>query len=235
MTLHRSSFKKLPTSIPMFEKIDTSLKKSLPKSKYSPVVEVKHNGRVLFINKTTVVWLLQESERVSTNRLLRVRSNQPYNNTTSQLPVHNETSSTVPVIQQLIEVCNICVFQDPESITKWRIGKLLQFCNYLEKTKHSQQYHGTSADPSTKPEKLGVLCTWFTPTMSTATFRVCDHEDDYIFIPATSYVCTLTHGCFKSVECCEDNDIITSTVTHLDSNQVNLATAHCFTLTEEFG
>ena len=47
-------------------------------SKITPFVEVTHNGKTCFIRKTTAVWLFQECERVSTDRLFRVRSTQPY-------------------------------------------------------------------------------------------------------------------------------------------------------------
>ena len=35
------------------------------------------DGQSIFIRKTTAVWLLQEGERVSTDRLFRVRHKQP--------------------------------------------------------------------------------------------------------------------------------------------------------------
>ena len=43
-----------------------------------PFVAVQHAGKTLFINKTTAVWLLQEGERVSSDRLFCVRSTQPF-------------------------------------------------------------------------------------------------------------------------------------------------------------
>ena len=42
---------------------------------YTPLVELS-NGT--FIRKTTAVWLFQEGERVSSDRLFRVREKQPY-------------------------------------------------------------------------------------------------------------------------------------------------------------
>ena len=43
-----------------------------------PFVEVQANGQNVFIRKTTAVWLLQEGERVSSDRLFRVRCKQPF-------------------------------------------------------------------------------------------------------------------------------------------------------------
>ena len=117
--------------MPLFEKVDTPLKKRVPVKKHSPVVEITHASRTLFINKTTTstvktninseligsdtggitmafpwhfsmemrqepvpimvvmftinfrfysdasVWLLQESERMSTDRISCVRAKQP--------------------------------------------------------------------------------------------------------------------------------------------------------------
>ena len=39
--------------MPLFEKVDTPLKKRVPAKKHSPVVEITHASRTLFINKTT--------------------------------------------------------------------------------------------------------------------------------------------------------------------------------------
>ena len=44
----------------------------------SPFLEVKHENYSIFIRKTTVLWLLQESERVSNDRLFCIREKQPF-------------------------------------------------------------------------------------------------------------------------------------------------------------
>ena len=46
--------------------------------KITPFVEINHNGKAFYFCKMTVVWLFQESDWVSTDRLFRVRSTQPY-------------------------------------------------------------------------------------------------------------------------------------------------------------
>ena len=74
------SFKRIPsTTIPMYAPIENTKKKSEKSTKFSLFVEVKaDNGNPIFIKKTTAVWLIQESERVSCDRFYRVRRNQPY-------------------------------------------------------------------------------------------------------------------------------------------------------------
>ena len=44
----------------------------------------------------------------------------------------NNKSSTHPVVCQILEVANICVFKHSKS--KWKIGRVQQFSYYLEKT-----------------------------------------------------------------------------------------------------
>ena len=41
-------------------------------------LEINHNGKRMFIHKTTAIWLFQEGERVSADRLFQVQEIQPY-------------------------------------------------------------------------------------------------------------------------------------------------------------
>ena len=73
------SFKRLPsTTIPMYKSVKVDEKSSKNRKAFSPFVEIKNNNKTFFIRKTTAVWLLQESERVSSDRLFRVRQKQPF-------------------------------------------------------------------------------------------------------------------------------------------------------------
>ena len=83
IAVHKSSFKRLfnkEMNISVFaeDRIDSEGKDKASKTKHCRFVEVTQNGKSMFISKTTAVWLLQEGERVSTDRLFRVRSKQPY-------------------------------------------------------------------------------------------------------------------------------------------------------------
>ena len=75
---------RLPSdTIPMFSlKEHNSLASCLsalnPKPSFTPFVEVTIKGRAVLIRKTTAVWLFQETERVSADRLFRVRLKQPF-------------------------------------------------------------------------------------------------------------------------------------------------------------
>ena len=62
------SFKKMPgTSLLTYEKNNVKCSKTTKQS--SRFVEVEHNGHTLYIHKTTAVWLFQEVERISADRL----------------------------------------------------------------------------------------------------------------------------------------------------------------------
>ena len=59
------------------EKCLSSLSSNV-KQVFTPFVEVSIKGHVVLIRKTTAIWLFQETERVSADRLFRVRLKQPY-------------------------------------------------------------------------------------------------------------------------------------------------------------
>ena len=69
------------------------------------------------IRKTTAVLLFQEYERVSTDRLFRVRSKQPYSSNNT-LPTTLKSSdpqvSTLPQRRQSIQIGDICVFNNQQ-------------------------------------------------------------------------------------------------------------------------
>ena len=112
-------------TVPLYTKIDCNEKQQ---QKFSPFVEVNQNGRVCHIRKTTAAWLFQECERVSTDRLFRVRSKQPYSSNKID-PLSTKSScpqvSTLPTKLQSIQIGDICVFNKQ---IKWKIGK--QLCIY---------------------------------------------------------------------------------------------------------
>ena len=80
---------RLPSdTIPMFSlKEHNSLASCLstlnPKPSFTPFVEVTIKGCAVLIKKTTAVWLFQETERVSADRLFRVRLKQPFGSDSS--------------------------------------------------------------------------------------------------------------------------------------------------------
>ena len=150
--VNKSSFKRITnygTNISIFaeEASDKDIRsKTLSKTKdkgarkkHCRFVELMQNGKKVFISKTTAVWLLQEGERVSSDRLFRVRSKQPY--TCDARPERRTVSDEVPTVNKSITVGDICVFRSSKK-QSWHIGRVLQFSFYLEKIKSSQQYSG---------------------------------------------------------------------------------------------
>ena len=96
-------FERLPSSkIPMCQCVEakngkqTSSKKK-SQNKFNPFVEVQaSNNKTIFIRKTTALWLLQEGERISTDRLFQVRHKQPYSSTS--LTINNKSNNIKPVM-----------------------------------------------------------------------------------------------------------------------------------------
>jgi hypothetical protein len=201
-------------------------KSKCSKSKHCRFVEVTQNEKTVYISKTTAVWLLQEGERVSTDRLFRVRNKQPY--TCDAKPDVRHVSDAVPNVSECLNVGDICVFNRPQGI--WQIGRVLQFSFYMETTKSAKQYRGmfVSLTPENK-KKIGVLCSWYSvqPGGDPAMFTQEQSEETHLFQPITTYVCTLSRGCFSSVA-----NTLNVSVMNLDQDKIDLATARSVTLTE---
>jgi len=129
------SFTQVKTdSISMFEMNDDKDNSQPLPSKYQ-LLEIVHNGKRMFIHKTTVVWLFQEGERVSADRLFRVREIQPYITNSKVISSSQASSSTIAARLPVLEVGNVCVFLKKRGDSIWQIGRVLQFAYYLEKTK----------------------------------------------------------------------------------------------------
>lgn len=139
----------------------------------------------MFIHKSTAVWVLQEGERVSSNRLFRVRTKQPFS---TEKQHKTETKSLEhPSACPTVGIGEVCAFRYNHS---WRIGKVLKFSFFKEKTKGSQQYRGIVANVDDL--RIGVLCTWFTSTTVAPNrlFMSNDVNHEYISL-ARYYLCTL--------------------------------------------
>ena len=105
-------------------------------NKYSPFLEVKHNDKVVSIRKTTLVWIFQQGESVSTDRLFRAQNKQPYSTSLGQesKAVNSNSCSNdigdhdIPQICKTIEIGDICAFKSFESAKGWRLGKSSSIC-----------------------------------------------------------------------------------------------------------
>ncbi len=140
--LNKLAFKRLSKceagSLPMYEmEMFSNVKKSAtPRHKHCPYVEINHGGKMLYIYKTTAVWLLQEGEQVSSDRLFRVRNKQPFMEYKKE---QSSICSSSPTVSKIIHIGDICAFRNTEN---WQIGRILQFSYYMEKTKRAQQFSG---------------------------------------------------------------------------------------------
>ena len=223
--LHRQSFKRLPGAMPIFEtssKSTTTPKKQ--KHKHCPFVEVMHNGKVMYINKTTAVWLLQEGERVSSDRLFRVRNKQPYSTTnTNLLPA---TSHNTPTTCESIQIGDIAIFTI--STESWRMGRVVSFSFYKEKKKGTRMYKSSIVKFSDKAMNLGVLCSWFTNSSDTNAFTLDLNEQVHTFIPISSYICTVSFDCFETIDGAHPTGIARN-----DPEKVSLLTAQNLSLSQQ--
>ena len=159
------SFTQIKTdSISMFE-IKRIVKHHHQSAGFLKHVEyVEHNGKRMFIHKTTAVWLFQEGERVSANCLFRVREIQPYIINSAVISSCEDSKPAVVTKLPVLEVGNICVFLKKRGDSIWQIGRVLQFAYYLERTKKAKQYKATKVNIEENLGKVGVLCSWFVKT-----------------------------------------------------------------------
>lgn len=94
------------------EEADTKQHHSHQK-KHSEFIPVTHNSKTVYNRKTTAIWLFQECERISTDRLFRVRAKQPNSEFQINLSEKKFTSvKTLPQKLDMINVGDICVFKN---------------------------------------------------------------------------------------------------------------------------
>lgn len=180
------------TSVPLYKLVsqeDTS-KKSKQSNRF---VEILHNGEKIFVRKSTLVWLFQEGERVSSDRLFRVRVKQPYSTSGQQISLNNNLAF-LPTVQEYIELGELCAFQDG-SKNGWSIGRISQFSKYKEKLKRDRQFKGSKA--LVNQSNVGALCTWFECCKDGNLKYQYEPTRPLEYTPISeTYICTLTYGCF---------------------------------------
>lgn len=100
--------------------------------------------RSTLIKKTTALGLFQEGERVSSDRLFRVRTS------STSVTKSQVTNSQLPTTSNLMHIGDVCVFMAGEH--------KLRFAQVNHKNKKTQEYKKSTAEIS--PD-FGVLCSWF--------------------------------------------------------------------------
>ena len=81
---------------------------SVPKYVDRKFVEVIHNSEKLFIRKTTLVWLFQENERISSDCLFRVQAHQPFNSS-GKIIMSKCDNSKLPTVKVSLCLGDICI------------------------------------------------------------------------------------------------------------------------------
>jgi len=77
-----------------------------------------------FTRKTTAIWLLQENEQVSSDRLFCVREKQPYSSSSlTSAPL----SFTAASVFKQAHIGDLCVFKFG---LEWQLGCILQLFRY---------------------------------------------------------------------------------------------------------
>lgn len=173
--------------IPTYQNVTTE-----QESNNSLFVPVVVKGRSIFISKKTAVWLLNDGERVSSDRIFRVRSQQPNeSNVTIKLStIMSDSVENKPLISNHVVIGDFCVFYDG---TVPKIGKVLQFLKYDIKGKKINY----RANYATVGDNFKLLCTWYTIDTKSRQCHMTTTENMYI--PIDYYKFTLTMECIENL------------------------------------
>ena len=112
-------------------------------------------------------------------------------------------------------------------------GSLEKFCNSATQVM-KRQYKKTSYDKNSETKQTGAMCSWFNSTNSkifelNAVSGTIEHTIEiHSFLSVKSYLCTLSRGCFESLDCREASS---SKIFTLDADRIALMTAHKVTPT----
>ena len=128
-------YKQIPSStIPMYQQVETSddskqLQKEKLKSistmkKFNPFVEViTSSNKKILIRKTTSLWLLQEGEWISADRLFRVKYKQPYSDHVSDIKTSQKDKPIIIADPPSNDIVVIDDNNDTNFSTQWlKIG-----------------------------------------------------------------------------------------------------------------
>ena len=149
---------------------------------------IDYNGQTMYIRKSTAVWLFNEGERLSSDRLIRVRDSQPFHTTMEQA---QEDDQHVHVAEA-ITTGDMCVFLIDENI---KIGRVLQFAYVTEKQKKVREFKEKTVATRYKNE-IGVLCTWFDKAPqweSTFIMRSNSSSEAHFYVPIETCVLLENH------------------------------------------
>ena len=138
MKLKRNNNKGMPTYEATIDKGSKTNKS------YKSTQFVKYQGA--FIRKSTALYLLQENQVLSSDRLIRVRE--------------EKTSEMAIQAQEIVSSGDLCIFRRIDDTDKLIIGKIVQF-SYLEGTKRQQEYSGLYVVLTKDYKSIGTFANWF--------------------------------------------------------------------------
>ena len=194
-------------------------------------MEVTHNGKTVYIIKSTAIWLFQEYEFVFSDRLFRVRARQPYLSESEVYLPKVKHMETLPQKCETLNVGDLCVFKKPQC-EEWKIGKVLQFFYLTGKTNKTQQCKETCLKLNSVGKNTAVVCAWFTwhIPLPLRTFVLSANPTSH-FCLINEYAFTLSAGCFEILQ---TEDIPqSSSIMGLNTTQVELACAELLTVSEK--
>ena len=117
------------TSLPEYDKISHQELDST-----SAFVKVTNNDeKGTYIRKSTAMWLFQEDERVSSDRLFRVRAKQPTESGPKK-KIEKDTHTEIALKAAYIKIGDFCVFKNKPP-NDYIIGKAIQFIEFTSKDK----------------------------------------------------------------------------------------------------
>ena len=165
--------------MPLYETTDEKGTKSHKSYKSSKFIE--YSGA--YIRKSTALYLLQENQALSSDRLIRVREGADTSSTNCQ----SASSHT------LVSSGDLCIFKRIDDVDKLLIGRIVQF-SYLKGTKCQQEYSGMYVDLTKDYRSIGVFANWFAMfnlSDSTVEFRPLVNVFTQGYISMENYLSTI--------------------------------------------
>ena len=154
--LRRSSIRGLPTYLEQNDVDETSQASRsfnlVPGNRnFSAFVRYENS----FIRKTTALYLLQEHFQVSSDRLLRVRRDQPDH-------LFSVTEIDTGYVKSCVRSGDLCIFQRVDRKRKmYLVGRVIQF-SYLSGSKKDRQYSSDYVDMTKDSYKnIGLFANWY--------------------------------------------------------------------------
>ena len=223
------------SKIPASEDINEALDEPKSLKRFCAFVEIKSDMETpLYIRKSTAVWLFQEGERISSDRLLRVKAKQPFCSTSKYDSDNTGMDNTVPFVATQLKTGDICIFKT--ICLNWNIGKVQSFCKLKGKKIKEQEYKQYFADLS-MPD-IRVLCAWFSQCESAMIFdsmpsTVDERNINHSYIPISKYICTLTRNCFDIISGSSATDMSAKSITTSVTHQQEILMAKKIRITEK--